>query len=161
VPDDDPGVRQQSPQLLGLGLDRLDPVVDVEGLAAPVELPQDRVANEARRRLGDAGLDRQTVLGRRFDDGQVADAGQGQIESAATPERRLATCQPESAVALIAAPPVENSAAAAKIRSRASSGVGSGGRSTAGIGRRYQSWGRRPAPGLGGPVDQDRTQRAA
>ena len=37
--------------------------------------------------------------------------------SAATPERKHATCQPESAVDLIAAPPVEKSAAAARMRS--------------------------------------------
>ena len=40
---------QQLAQLLGLGLDRLDPVVDVEHLPAAIELAQDRVAHEARR----------------------------------------------------------------------------------------------------------------
>ena len=55
-------------ELLGLGLDRLDPVVDVEDLAAAVELAQDRVADEPGRRLGDPRLDRQPVLGRRLDD---------------------------------------------------------------------------------------------
>ena len=67
-PDDDPGAGQQPAQLLGLGLDRLDPVVDVEDLAAAVELAQDRVLDEAGRRLGDPGLDRQAVLRRRLDD---------------------------------------------------------------------------------------------
>src|SRR5215218_631512 len=38
--------------------------------------------------------------------------------SAATPERKLATCQLVSAVALIAAPPVEKSRAAARISRR-------------------------------------------
>ena len=68
VADDEPGARQQPAQLLGLRLDRLDPVVDVEDLAAAVELAQDRVADEPGRRLGDPGLDRQPVLGRRLDD---------------------------------------------------------------------------------------------
>ena len=68
VADDEPRVRQQPPELLGLGLDRLDPVVDVEDLAAAVELAQDRVADEPGRRLGDPRLDRQPVLGRRLDD---------------------------------------------------------------------------------------------
>ena len=45
VPDDEPGVRQQPPELLGLRLDGLDAVVDEEDLAAAVELAQDRVAD--------------------------------------------------------------------------------------------------------------------
>ena len=59
---------QHPPELLGLRLDRLDPVVDVEHLAAAVELAQDRVADEARGRLGDPRLDRQPILRRRLDD---------------------------------------------------------------------------------------------
>ena len=77
VTDDDPHARQQLPKLLGLGLDRLDPVVDVEDLPAPVELSQDRVPHEAGGCLGDACLDRQPVLGRRLDDRQVAHARPG------------------------------------------------------------------------------------
>ena len=80
VPDDDPGARQHLAELLGLGLDRLDPVVDEEHLPAAVELAQDRVADEPGRRLGDPGLDRQAVLGRRLDHAQVADPGEGQVE---------------------------------------------------------------------------------
>ncbi len=76
----EPGARQHPPELLRLGLDRLDPVVDVEDLAAAVELAQDRVADEPGRGLGDPGLDRQAVLGRRLDDAHVADPGQGQVE---------------------------------------------------------------------------------
>ena len=68
VADDEPRVRQQPPQLLGLRLDRLDAVVDVEHLPAAVELAQDRVADEPGRRLGDPRLDRQPVLRRRLDD---------------------------------------------------------------------------------------------
>ena len=68
VADDEPDAGQHPAELLGLRLDGLDPVVDVEDLAAPIELAQDRVANETGGRLGDAGLDRQPVLGRRLDD---------------------------------------------------------------------------------------------
>ena len=67
VADDDPDVGQEPSELLGLGLDRLDPVVDVEDLPAAVELAQDRVANEPGRGLRDARLDRQAILGRRLD----------------------------------------------------------------------------------------------
>ena len=81
-PDDDPRRGQQPPQLLGLRLDRLDPVVDVEHLPAAVELAQDRVADEAGRRLGDPGLDRQAVLGRGLDDAQVPDPGQREVQRA-------------------------------------------------------------------------------
>ena len=80
VADHEPDAGQHPAQLLGLGLDGLDPVVDVEDLPAAVELAQDRVADEPGRRLGDAGLDRQPVLGRRLDDRQVADPGEGQVE---------------------------------------------------------------------------------
>ena len=88
VPDDEPGVGQQPAELLGLRLDRLDPVVDVEDLAAAVELAQDRVADEPGRRLGDAGLDRQPVLRRRLDDAQVADPGERQVERPRDRRRR-------------------------------------------------------------------------
>ena len=80
VADHEADARQHPAQLLGLGLDRLDPVVDVEDLPAAVELAQDRVADEPGRRLGDPGLDRQPVLGRRLDDAQVADPGERQVE---------------------------------------------------------------------------------
>ena len=83
VPDDEPDARQHPPELLGLRLDRLDPVVDVEDLAAAIELAQDRVADEPGRRLGDAGLDRQAVLRRRLDGGEVADPGEGQVAASA------------------------------------------------------------------------------
>ena len=44
--DRDPYARQQVAELLGLGLDRLDTVVDEEYLAAAVKLAQDGVAYE-------------------------------------------------------------------------------------------------------------------
>ncbi len=81
-------VRQEAAELLGLGLDGLDPVVDVEHLAATVQLAQDGVADEPGRRLGDPGLDRQAVLGRRLDDGQVADAGHRKVERPRDGRRR-------------------------------------------------------------------------
>ena len=80
VPDHEPDARQHPAELVGLRLDGLDPVVDVEDLPATVELAQDRVADEPGGRLGDAGLDRQPVLGRRLDDAEVADAGERQVE---------------------------------------------------------------------------------
>ncbi len=88
VADDEPRAGQQPPQLLGLGLDRLDPVVDEEHLAAAVELAQDRVADEPGRRLGDPRLDRQPVLRRRLDHRHVADAGQRQVERPRDRRRR-------------------------------------------------------------------------
>jgi hypothetical protein len=51
--------------------------VDVEDLAAAVELAQDRVADETGRRLGDAGLDAGSrSSGGVLDDAEVADPGQ-------------------------------------------------------------------------------------
>ena len=88
VADDEADARQHPAQLVGLGLDRLDPVVDVEDLPAAVELAQDRVADEPGRRLGDARLDRQPILGRRLDDAQVADPGEGQVERPRDRRRR-------------------------------------------------------------------------
>ena len=72
----------QAAHALGGRLDRLDPVVDVEDLAAAVQLAADGVAHEAVVVLGDAGLDRQARLGRRLDDRQVADADQGEVQRA-------------------------------------------------------------------------------
>ena len=82
VADDDPGIGQELAELLGLGLDRLDPVVDEEDLAAPVELAQDGVADEAGRRFRDPRLDRQPVFRWRLDDGQVPDACEGEVQRA-------------------------------------------------------------------------------
>jgi hypothetical protein len=58
MPDHDPDIGQHRAQLLRLGLDRLDPVVDVEDLPAAIELAQDRVPDEPRRSLGHARLNR-------------------------------------------------------------------------------------------------------
>jgi hypothetical protein len=88
VADDEPGIGQQPAELLGLRLDRLDAVVDVEDLPAAVELAQDRVADEPGRRFGDACLDRQSILGRRLDDRQVADPGHRQVEGPRDRRRR-------------------------------------------------------------------------
>ena len=68
------------PELLGLRLDRLDAVVDVEDLATAVELAQDRVAHQAGARLRDPRLDRQAVLGRGLDHRHVADAREREVE---------------------------------------------------------------------------------
>ena len=82
VADDEPRAGQHLAQLVGLRLDRLDAVVDEEHLSAAIQLAQDRVAHEARRRLGDARLDRQAVLRRRLDDAEVANAGERQVQRA-------------------------------------------------------------------------------
>jgi hypothetical protein len=84
----EPDARQHLAELLGLGLDRLDPVVDIEDLSATIELAQDRVADEPGRRLRDPGLDRQAVLGRRLDHRHVADPGEGQVERPRDRRRR-------------------------------------------------------------------------
>ncbi len=73
---------QQSPQLLGLGLDGLDAVVHVEDLAAAVELAQDGVSHQPGRSLGHPRLDGQPVLRRRLDDAHVAHAHERQVERA-------------------------------------------------------------------------------
>ena len=80
VADHEPDVGQHPAQLLGLRLDRLDPVVDVEDLAAAIELADDRVADQPGRRLGDPRLDRQPILRRRLDDAQVPDPRERQVE---------------------------------------------------------------------------------
>ena len=82
VADDDPGLRQEPAQLLGLGLDRLHPVVDEEDLPAAVELAQDGVPDEPRGGLRDARLDGQAVLRRRLDDAHVAHADEGHVQRA-------------------------------------------------------------------------------
>ena len=82
VTDRDPRVGHEPTDALGGGLDRLDPVVDVEDLSAAVDLAADRVADEPVVVLGDPGLDRQARLRRRLDDAEVADADEAQVERA-------------------------------------------------------------------------------
>ena len=88
VADDDPGLGQQRAQLVRLRLDRLDPVVDEEDLAAAVQLAQDRLPDEAGRRLGDVGLDRQPIFRRRLDRRHVADADERHVQRARDRRRR-------------------------------------------------------------------------
>ena len=57
-------------------------------LPAAIELAQDRVADQAGRRLRDARLDRQPVLRRRLDDAHVAHAGQRQVQRPRDRRRR-------------------------------------------------------------------------
>ena len=76
-------------QLLGLGLDRLDPVVDVEDLAAAIELAQDRVAHETGSTLRATRV----WIGSRSSGGvsitlEVADAGHRQVQRARDRRRR-------------------------------------------------------------------------
>ena len=88
VTDHEARVGQHPAELLGLRLDRLDPVVHVEHLAAAIELAQDRVPDEPGGRLGDARLDGQAVLGRRLDERQVAHSRERQVERARDRRRR-------------------------------------------------------------------------
>jgi hypothetical protein len=67
---------------LGLLLDTDDPVVHVVDLAASIELPDDRLADDVIAPLDHVGLDRLPVLWRRLDDADVAHPGQGHVERA-------------------------------------------------------------------------------
>ncbi len=82
VADGNPCGGDETPHALGGGLDRLDPVVDVEDLAATVDLAADRIADEAVVVLGDPRLDRQPRLRWCLDDRQVADADETEMEGA-------------------------------------------------------------------------------
>ena len=88
VTDHEACVGQHPAELLGLRLDRLDPVVHVEHLAASIELAQDGVPDKPGGRLGDARLDRQAILGRRLDERQVAYSRERQVERARDRRRR-------------------------------------------------------------------------
>ena len=81
----------QAADALGGRLDRLDPVVDVEDLAAAVQLAADGVAHQPVVVLRDAGLDRESRLGRGLDHGQVTDADQGEVQGAR--DRRGRQCE--------------------------------------------------------------------
>jgi hypothetical protein len=80
VADCEPGAGEHLAQLLGLRLDRLDPVVDIEHLPAAIELAQDRVSDQPGGCLGDPGLDRQPILGRGLDDAQVAHTREREVQ---------------------------------------------------------------------------------
>jgi hypothetical protein len=74
VGDDEAELGAQLAQLLGRLVDRLDPVVQVERLPLAVDLPLERGLHELLVVLADGGADRAAPLGRRLDDGDVAQA---------------------------------------------------------------------------------------
>ena len=66
--------RAELAQLLGGLVDRLDPVVEVEGLALAGELALERLHDQLLVVLADVGADRAPPLGRRLDHRDVAQA---------------------------------------------------------------------------------------
>ena len=72
-----------SAQLAATMRDALHAVVDEVDLPAAVQLAQDHLAHQARRRRRvDVGLDRQALLGRRLDHAHVAHADQRHVQRA-------------------------------------------------------------------------------
>ena len=67
---------------LGRLVDRLDAVVQVEDLAAALQLALDRALDEVVVVLADVGVDRAAALGRRLDHGDVAQPGERHLERA-------------------------------------------------------------------------------
>ncbi len=82
VADEDVGLGHDVAQLAGDELDVVHAVVDEEDLAAAVQLAEDGLADEMVVELGDVGLDRQALLGRRLDRRHVADAGERHVQRA-------------------------------------------------------------------------------
>ena len=63
-------------------------VVDEEDLPAAVDLAQNRLADQRLVVLGDGGLDRQALLGRRLDGAEIAHAGHAHVQRARNRRRR-------------------------------------------------------------------------
>src|SRR5918996_4410182 len=68
------GLWHQIREFLRQAVDGLDAVVQKKDLPTPLELPQNRVANQVFVIARHIGLNRQPIDRRRFDDAQVADA---------------------------------------------------------------------------------------
>ena len=69
-------------ELLAPDAERLDPVVDDVDLPAAVDLGADRLADHGVVHRHDVRVDREAVLRRRLDHGQVADAREREVEGA-------------------------------------------------------------------------------
>ena len=82
VRDDEAELRAELLQLLGRLLDRLDPVVQVEGLAAALDLALERGPDQLLVVLADRRPDRAPALRRRLDDRDVAQAGERHVQRA-------------------------------------------------------------------------------
>ena len=72
----------------GAAVDGLDVVVDVVSLSAPVELPAERLENDAVVVFQNIGLDGVAVLGGFFDDAHIPDAAHGHVEGPGDRGRR-------------------------------------------------------------------------
>ena len=82
VGHDHPGLGHQLPDLHGLVLDVGDPVVDVEDLPLPEQLPADGLGGGPVVGLADVGEDGLAVLRRRGDEAHVPDAGERHLQRA-------------------------------------------------------------------------------
>ena len=82
VRDDEAQARAQLLQLLGRLLDRLDAVVQVEGLPASRGLALERLLDELLVVVADVRADRAPALGRRLDHGDVAQARERHVQGA-------------------------------------------------------------------------------
>ena len=76
------GLGDELPQPMRLLLDALHAVVHVVDLAASVHLAQDRLTQDVVASFDDVRLDRLPVLGRRFDDADIAHAREGHVQGA-------------------------------------------------------------------------------
>ena len=88
VRDQEAELGAELPEVLGRLLDRLDAVVEVEGLAAAGVLSQQRVAHQLLLVLADVGSDRAAPQRRRLDDADVAEARQGHVQRPRNRRRR-------------------------------------------------------------------------
>ena len=82
VGDADPRARRERPHLSRDRLDRLDPVVDEEHLAAAIELAGERLLDQPVVPRLDEGEDRRPVARRRLDQRHVAQPGERQVQRA-------------------------------------------------------------------------------
>jgi hypothetical protein len=88
VRDEEAQVGTELAQMLGRVLDRLDAVVQVEGLAAALVLAHEGLAHELLVVLPDVRADRQPSLRRRLDDADVPQPGERHVQRAGDRRRR-------------------------------------------------------------------------
>ena len=88
VSDDQAEVRRKRLEPRGPLVDRLDPVVEEEGLAAACDLPLEGLLDQVLVELADVRPDRAPALGRRLDDRDVPQARERHVERARDRRRR-------------------------------------------------------------------------
>ncbi len=86
--DDEAEVGAQLPQAFGRLVDRLDAVVQIEGLPLPGHLPLERALDQLVVVLADVGADGPASLRRRLDHGDVAETGERHVQRAGDRRRR-------------------------------------------------------------------------